>query len=302
VTARRFEGRRAVVTGASRGIGAGIAQRLAAEGADLVITARTLDQHSHLAGSLLETRDRVARYGTKVAIVVADLTDDDDRQRIVPEATDALGGPIDVLVNNAAAAIYQPLVDFPLRRRRVLFDANVHAPLDLVQAVVPAMRDAGEGWIVNLSSGAARPTEGPPFSLGPQGSTLTVYGASKAALNRITNGLAAELYGTGIRINTVEPRAAVLSEGAAELVGDTLRADQIEPIEQMVEAVVALCDCAADVTGRNFVSVDLIADWALPVRALDGTPDEGRALVRPGDIVAQNEADDAEPSARASRQ
>jgi NAD(P)-dependent dehydrogenase (short-subunit alcohol dehydrogenase family) len=270
-TARRFEGRRVLVTGASRGIGAGIAQRLAAEGADLAITARTLEHHDHLAGSLTETRARLERYGTKVAIVVADLTDDDDRRRIVPEASDALGGAVEILVNNAAAAIYDTLVDFPLRRRRVLFEANVHAPLDLVQAVAPAMRAAGEGWIVNLSSGAARMSAGPPFSLGPQGSTIAVYGASKAALNRVTNGLAAELYGTGIRINTVEPRAAVLSEGAAALVGETLRPDQVETMEEMVEAVVALCDCAEHITGQNMVSLDLLRTWQLPVRALDGS-------------------------------
>jgi len=269
--AGRFQGRRALVTGASRGIGAGIAERLAAEGADVVITARTVEKHDHLAGSLLETQARLQGYGTNVGIVAADLTDEVDRQRIVPEAVEALGGPIEILVNNAAAAIYMPMADFPLKRRRIIYEANVHAPLDLAQAVIPAMRDAKQGWIVNLSSGSAKHWDGPPFQLGSQGTTLTVYGSSKAALNRITNGLGAELYGTGIRVNTVEPRAAVLSEGANELVGGTLRPDQIESMEEMVEGVIALCDCAEDVTGRVTVSLDLIADWGLTVHGLDGS-------------------------------
>src|SRR2546429_3126701 len=111
----RFEGRRAVVTGSSRGIGAGIAERLAAEGADVVITARTLEKHDHLAGSLQETAKRLEEYGGKVGIVVADLSDEQDRARIIPEAVDALGGPVEILVNNAAAAIYAPLVGFPLK-------------------------------------------------------------------------------------------------------------------------------------------------------------------------------------------
>jgi hypothetical protein len=64
----------------------------------------------------------------------------------------------------------------------------------------------------------------------------------------------------------------VLSEGAQELVGSQLRPDQIEPIEAMVEAVVALCDCAAEVTGRSAVSLDLIREWSLEVRNLDGSP------------------------------
>lgn len=270
--AGRFEGRRVVVTGSSRGIGAGIAERMAAEGADLVLTARTLEQHDHLEGSLVETQAKLERYGTKVGLVVCDLTDEEDRARLIPQAEELLGGTVEILVNNAAAAIYAPLASFPLKRRRILFEANVHATLDLAQAVIPGMQAAGEGWIVNLSSGSAKHWEGPPFQLGAQGTTISVYGASKAALNKITNGLGAELHGTGIRVNTVEPRAAVLSEGAAKLVGGTLRPDQIESMEEMVEGVVALCDCPEDVTGRVTVSLDLIADWGLTVHGLDGAP------------------------------
>jgi citronellol/citronellal dehydrogenase len=272
VTPRRFAARRAVVTGASRGIGAGIAERLAAEGADVAICARTRETRDDVAGSLTETAGRLATYGGKVAVVAADLTDEGDRARVIPEAVETLGGPVDILVNNAAAAIYQPLADFPLRRRRIIFEANVHAPLDLAQTAIPAMREAGEGWIVNVSSRTAQPWNGPPFTLGAHGTTLSVYGASKAALNRMTNGLAAELYGTGIRVNTVEPRAAVLSEGADALVGRTLQPDKIESLEEMVEAVTALCACPEDVTGRKAVSLELIADWAMTVHNLDGTP------------------------------
>ena len=269
---KRFEGRRAVVTGASRGIGAGIAERLAAEGADVVITARTMYTHDRLPGSLTETAELLRQYGGTVGIVEADLTDEDDRQRIIPEAVEQLGGPIEILVNNAAAAIYMPLVEYPLKRRKIVFEANVHAPLDLAQAVIPSMTEAGEGWILNLSSGSARLWDGPPFELGSQGSTIGIYGASKAALNKVTNALAAELYGTGIRVNTVEPRAAVLSPGADALVGSSLRPDQIESMEEMVEGAVFLCDCGPDHTGRIEVSLDLIAREGLTVQALGGDP------------------------------
>lgn len=266
----RFKGRRVLVTGSSRGIGAGIAERMAAEGADVVLTARTLDKHEHLAGSLTETAARLEKYGTKVAIVVADLTDEADRARVVPEAAEALGGPIEILVNNAAASIQKPLEGFSVKRRNIMFEANVNAPLDLALAAAPAMKEAGEGWIVNLSSGSANLWPGPPEPFAPTALNIAAYGASKAALNRITNGLALELYGTGIRVNTVEPRAAVLSEGAAELVGATLRPDQIEPMEAMVEGTLYLCDCPADFTGRITVSLDNIEDFGLTVVGLDG--------------------------------
>jgi len=266
----RFAGRRALVTGSSRGIGAGIAERLAAEGADVVITARTLGPGGHLPGSLEETAERLRAYGGTVEVVAADLTDEQARAGVVPRAQELLGGTIDILVNNAAAAIYQPLAGFPLRRHRLTFEANVHAPIALIQDVIPGMQAKGEGWIVNLSSATARLHSGPPFDLVEPGTAMAVYGASKAALNRITNGFGAELSGTGIRVNTVQPRAAVMSEGAQALIGETVRADQIEALEEMVEGTVALCDCPADITGRVCVSLDLIDDWKLTVRGLDG--------------------------------
>jgi NAD(P)-dependent dehydrogenase (short-subunit alcohol dehydrogenase family) len=268
----RFKGRRVVVTGSSRGIGAGIAERMAAEGADVVLTARTLERHEHLSGSLTETAERLEQYGTKVGIVVADLTDEADRQRVIPEAADALGGPIEILVNNAAASIQKPLTGFSVKRRNIMFEANVNAPLDLALAAAPAMVAAGEGWIVNVSSGSAKLWPGPPTPFEPTAVNIAAYGASKAALNRITNGLAMELFGTGIRVNTVEPRAAVLSEGAAELVGDRLRPDQIEPMEAMVEGTIHLCDCPEELTGQITVSLDNIERWGLTVHDLDGTP------------------------------
>jgi NAD(P)-dependent dehydrogenase (short-subunit alcohol dehydrogenase family) len=167
--------------------------------------------------------------------------------------------------------MYAPVLDLSLKRRRILFEVNAFAPIDLAAAVVPAMIEAGSGWIVNVTSGAARHADGPPFDLGPQGSTIATYGASKAALSRLTNALGAELDGTGIRVNAVEPRAAVLSEGANALVGATLRADQVESMEQMVEAMMVLCDCPADVTGGSFVSLDLLDAWNVEVHHLDGT-------------------------------
>ncbi len=160
-------------------------------------------------------------------------------------------------MNNAAAAIYQPPETYSLKHRRLSMEVNYHAPADLMQALVPHLIEAGEGWIVNLTSSAARPTPGPPFTVGVQ---IGLYGATKAALNRLTNALGASLYGSGVRVNAVMPRAAVLSEGADILVGDLLRPDQMEPMESMVEAVLRLCECGPDRTGQVYVSLDLLAE------------------------------------------
>jgi citronellol/citronellal dehydrogenase len=267
---RRFKGRRALVTGASRGIGAATACRLAAEGADVAIVARTLDKHDTLPGSLNATAGRLAAHGARVATIVADLAVEADRARIVPEAVAGLGGDLDILVNNAAYAAYQPIAGYPLAEARRTFEVNVVAPLQLAQGVIPAMTERGQGWILNVSSGTARLFGPPPYPPMVLGSKLGVYGATKAALNRLTAALAMELWGTGVRVNTVEPRNAVMSEGAQVHVGGKLRADQIETMAEMVEAVVALCDCPADRTGHNDVSLDLIAELGLEVCSLDG--------------------------------
>src|SRR5215469_13637609 len=266
----RFTGRRAVVTGASRGIGAGTAQRLAAEGADVVLVARTLEPNDALAGSLRQTQDVCERYGITVGSVVADLAHDDSRSRVLPQAREILGGPVDILVNNAAAAIRHPITEVDAAQQRLAYECNVIAPLSLAQAAIPDMREAGAGWIVNMTSVGARLPEGPPFYLGPQGSTMELYGTTKAALNRLTSGLAGDLYGSGIRVNAVGPRVAVMSEGFEALIGDQLPSALFESLEEIVEAVVALCDCPAEVTGQIAESLSLIADWDLSVHGLNG--------------------------------
>lgn len=266
-------GRRAIVTGASRGIGAGVAERFAAEGAALLLVARTVDKHDHLPGSLNETAARCRRFDGVVETLRADLADGEERARIVPVAEQLMGGPVDVLVNNAAAAIYQPMVDFPLKRRRLTFEVNVQAPFDLLQAALPAMLEAGEGWVVNVSSATASydpASLGRPAERGRQTSHMGVYGASKAALDRLSFAFASELYGSGVRINTVAPRSAVLTEGAGALMGDSLDPSLIEPVEAMAEAILLLASCGPEMTGGTYRSLDLLAAEGREVMGLDG--------------------------------
>lgn len=99
---------------------------------------------------------------------------------------------------------------------------------------------------------------------------MELYGATKAALNRLTSGLAGDVYRSGIRVNAVGPCIVVMSPGFADLIGDQLPAELFESLEEIVEAVTALCDCPPDITGRVFSSLDLIDEWGLTVRGLDG--------------------------------
>ncbi len=265
-----FVGRRVVVTGASRGIGASIAERFAAEGASVVITARTLQEHDHLEGSLADTMARCAKYGTVVPLV-ADLADATDRARIIPESERILGGPIDILVNNAAAGIHQLSASMSLKHRRIMFEVNFHAPFDLAQAVIPSMVERGEGWIINVSSSSSDITDGPPFPDSPMGTTNAAYGATKAALNRYTNVLGVELYGTGVRVNTLQPVKPVASAGALIHLAGRLDPDRFNPVEVIVEATMALSSCGPDLTARICVDGPLLGELGRAVRELDGT-------------------------------
>ena len=271
-----LDGRVALVTGASRGIGAGIARRFAAEGAAVAITARTLEpEDAHLAGSLRETAAAIEADGGRVLPVRANLADEADRARIVPTVADGLG-PVDVLVNNAAAAVYAPNAEIPLRRRRLTFELNVHAPMDLAQAVLPAMRERGRGWIVNISSATSKHPVGPPFNPGLKlGFTTATYGASKAALERLTTGLAAELFGDRIAVNSLAPVAAVRTPGADTLVGDVMDANPgiVEPLELFVEAALVLATAdPTSLTGRVCYSRPLLDELGRDYRELDGRP------------------------------
>jgi NAD(P)-dependent dehydrogenase (short-subunit alcohol dehydrogenase family) len=253
----------ALVTGASRGIGAAVAGRLAAEGAAVGVTARTVDAHPTLPGSLRETVAAIEARGGRAVAVAADLADADDRARVVPEVEAGLG-PVDILVNNAAAAFYLPTSEIPLKRRRLMFELNVEAPVDLAQAVVPGMRVRRRGWIVNISSATSSNPQGPPFDPGLKLQwTSTGYGASKAALERFTTGLAAEVAGDGIAVNSLAPVAAVRTPGAEVWVGDLMdeHPEIVEPMEVFVEAALALCTCdPAVLTGRICYSRPLLEE------------------------------------------
>ena len=115
----QLRGKTAVITGASRGIGAAVAQRFASEGANLAISARTLDNHATLSGSLNETADLCRQYGGHVEVIQADLADEKSRATIIPKAIEALGS-VNILINNAAAAIYKNLDAYTLKHRRLM--------------------------------------------------------------------------------------------------------------------------------------------------------------------------------------
>ncbi len=197
-----LKGKVALVTGASRGIGAAIAARLAMEGAKVAVTARTAESgESRLPGTLGETVSRITAAGGSAVGIKADLALAADRERIVAEVEAALG-PIDILINNAAITYFAPIEAFTEKRFKLMMEVQVFAPFHLAQLVLPGMRERKRGWIVNISSGAGLHPKAPYSGAGRGG---TVYGMCKAALERFTTGLASEVAEAGIAVNVVSP-------------------------------------------------------------------------------------------------
>ena len=211
--------------------------------------------------------------GVRAVAIGADLSDGSPAERIVREAEAALG-PVDVLVNNAAAAFSSPFEKISAKRLRVAWDVNVRAPFELCQHVAPGMRARRRGWILNVSSATAMHPHGPPYPDFYRTAGATVYGLTKAALERLTTGLAAELSDDGVAVNALAPVAAVLTPGV-EALGIVPRdvPDIVEPVELMAEAAVALCSGdPARLTGRVVYTKPFLEEIGREVRGLDGRP------------------------------
>ncbi|MBA8831812.1 SDR family NAD(P)-dependent oxidoreductase [Rhizobium leguminosarum] len=180
-------GKRALVTGGSRGIGAAIALALADKGADVAIT------YERSADRAAEVVRAIERKGRKALAIQADSADPAAVKRSVDEAAQALGG-LDILVNNAAIALYGAIADVSVEQIDALLDVNVRSPLLASQAAIPYLQAGGR--VITIGSvGAERIV----------GDTGTVYFMTKSALHSFTRGLARELGSRDITVNLVQP-------------------------------------------------------------------------------------------------
>jgi NAD(P)-dependent dehydrogenase (short-subunit alcohol dehydrogenase family) len=258
----KLDGKVALVTGASRGIGKAIAELFAAEGAAVACTARTVEEGSHpLEGSLKTTVEGIHRADGNAVAIAADVSEYENCKQAVEETRKQLG-PIDVLVNNAALTYFLPIANFPINKWRRSLDVNFNAPFYLSQLVLEDMIPRKSGAIVNISSGAAigpgrGPYEGPPMRGG------TLYGAEKAALERFTQGLASEVYADGISVTCFSPSQIVPTPGVVHHRLITKQnQDQAEPPEIMAKAALLLAtEPIEKVAGRVTYSQQILQEF-----------------------------------------
>ncbi|MGV0746475.1 SDR family NAD(P)-dependent oxidoreductase [Mycolicibacterium sp. XJ870] len=269
-----LSGKTALVTGSSRGIGRAIAQRLAAEGATVAVSARSYEpslstragETTALPGTIGETIEFIEAAGGKAFGIAADLEDAQQRAGLVDQVVERTGR-IDILVNNAGFADYSVIEDMPMETFDRTVEHYVRTPFVLTQAAIPHMRTQGAGWIVNVGSvtGLA-PVR--PYREYNKTSGDVIYASMKAALHRFTQGVAAELVDANIAVNAVGPSSAVRTPGAASLIPDSF---PTEPVEYLAETVLAMCHLpAAERTGLVAFSLHYPWSQGLPVHTLDG--------------------------------
>ena len=185
----RLDGRVAVVTGSTRGIGRAAALALADAGADILVTGRD-------ASAAADVVAEIQQRGRRAHSVLIDLTEDDAPERIIAEAEQHLGA-VDVLVNNAGICRWKPALDITADELHELMNTNVGVTLLMCQAAARRMRSQGSGVIVNVGSISGfivnRPQE------------QASYNASKAAVHQLTRSLAVEWADMGVRVNAIAP-------------------------------------------------------------------------------------------------
>jgi len=232
-----LEGQKALVTGATSGIGRAIALQLADEGVEVIVHGRDT-----LRGA--ETVRAIEARGGRARFVAADLSDSTEVRRLAEEASD-----IDILVNNAGFSVFGDTAGLDAEKFDALFAANVRAPFLLVAALAPGMAARGHGSIINMSSMAGQ--------IGLTGGAA--YGATKAALASMTRAWAAEFSHKGVRVNAVAA-GPVSTEGAAPdraaALGKTTLLNRAADPEEIAEVVGFLASPRASYITGAIVAVD----------------------------------------------
>lgn len=261
----KLDGKVVIVTGASRGIGKDTAALFAQEGARVICSARTLKEGEHpLEGSLETTVAEIRKAGGDATAVAADVSSEESCEHLVNEAR-KIYGPIDVLVNNAALTYFIELKDYQPKRWMRSFAVNVHGPFMLSRLVLQDMIPRKSGSIVNISSGAAIGPGRGPYNTATIFRAAVCYGAEKAALERMTQGLAEEVYQYGISVTALSPSLVVATPGTIHHHLVTGKDDPAgEPPDYMAKAALILATEPLDkVTGRVTYDQVILKEYGL---------------------------------------
>ena len=241
-----LQGRVAVVTGASRGIGRALALGLARQGCDIVVAAKSIESTERLPGSIYSVAAEVEALGARALPVQVDVRDEKQIESMAEQAK-AHFSRIDILINNAGALWWQPLLQTPAKRFDLVMAVNARAAFLAAQAVLPAMVERRWGHIINMS---------PPIDLKMAPGKIA-YCISKFGMTLLTHGLAEEMRSNNIAVNSLWP--ATIIESQASINWGLFGPEQWRKPDILVDCVLRLVQKEpAEITGQALLDEDFL--------------------------------------------
>lgn len=261
-----FENKTVIITGASRGIGKAIGLKLAAEGANIVIASKSVEENPKLGGTIFSAAEEMEKAGGKALAVQCDIRFEDQIDNVVKQTIDKFGG-IDILVNNASAINLSPTEQTEPKRFDLMYDINVRGTFMMSRACIPYMKKSTNAHILNLS---------PPVNMDLKWfEKHLAYTISKYDMTMIALGLSAELKKYNIAANTLWPKTTIATAAVNNLLGgEMLMKMSRTPAIVADAAFYILRKPAAQCTGNSFIDEAVLTN--------EGITDLSKYSVVPG--------------------
>ncbi|MES2430409.1 MAG: NAD(P)-dependent oxidoreductase [Bacteroidota bacterium] len=261
-----FQNKTVFITGASRGIGKAIGLKLAAEGANIVVASKSVEENEKLGGTIFSAAAEMDKAGGKGLAVQCDIRDEAQVKNAVDKAVETFGG-IDILINNASAINLSSAEQIEPKRFDLMYDINVRGTFFVSQACIPYLKKSTNAHILNLS---------PPINLDKKwlGNHLA-YTISKYDMSLIAMGLAAELRKHGIAANTLWPKTTIATAAVQNLLGGDALIKMSRTVDIVADAAfIILSRQSLDCTGNNFIDEEVLRS--------EGVTDFDKYAITPG--------------------
>ena len=246
-----FSGKTMFISGASRGIGLAIAKRVAADGANIALVAKTTEPHPKLPGTIYTAAKEIEDAGGQALPIVGDVRDGDSVAAAVAKAVEQFGG-IDMCVNNASAINLGSIEDVPLKRFDLMNGIQIRGTYAVSQACIPHMKGRSNPHILTLS---------PPIRMEPKWLRPTPYMMAKYGMTLCALGIAEEMREAGIASNTLWPRTAIATAAVQNLLGgDEMMKRSRKPEVYSDSAYAVMSRPAREFTGNSLLCEDVLLD------------------------------------------